>query len=88
MRVLRRPSIARLKANPDLSHVPVIALTGHATHEDIARAISASCTDYLIKPVDYETLIVNHHPPKGGGFALAEWPDNSVLPRTKQRPVT
>ena len=48
---------ARLKASPDLSHVPVIALTGHVTQEDIARAITAGCTDYLAKPIDYQMLI-------------------------------
>jgi CheY-like chemotaxis protein len=47
----------RLKATPDLAHVPVIAVTGHVTHDDIARAINAGCADYLAKPIDYETMI-------------------------------
>ncbi len=48
---------ARLKATPDLSHVPVIAVTGHVTHDEIARAIAAGCEDYLAKPIDYEMMI-------------------------------
>jgi CheY-like chemotaxis protein len=48
----------RLKASPDLSHVPVIAVTGHVTHNEIRRAISVGCADYLAKPIDYETMIL------------------------------
>ncbi|NTW01297.1 MAG: response regulator [Oscillochloris sp.] len=47
----------QLKAHPELAHVPVIAVTGHVTHDEIARAISAGCEDYLPKPIDYETMI-------------------------------
>jgi two-component system, cell cycle response regulator DivK len=49
---------ARLKASPDLAHVPVIAVTGHVTHDDIARAMKAGCADYLTKPIDYDTMIL------------------------------
>jgi CheY-like chemotaxis protein len=48
---------ARLKASPDLAHVPVIALSGHVTHHEIARAIDAGCADFLAKPIDYEAMI-------------------------------
>ncbi len=49
---------ARLKASPDLAHVPIIALTGHVTHHDIARAINVGCADVLAKPIDYEAMIL------------------------------
>jgi CheY-like chemotaxis protein len=48
----------RLKADPSLSHVPVIAVTGHVTHQEISRAIHVGCADYLAKPIDYETMIL------------------------------
>lgn len=48
----------RLKADPGLSHVPVIAVTGHVTHNEISRAIRVGCADYLAKPIDYETMIL------------------------------
>jgi two-component system, cell cycle response regulator DivK len=48
---------ARLKERPELAHVPVIAVTGHATRDDIERALSAGCRDYLIKPIDMETML-------------------------------
>jgi CheY-like chemotaxis protein len=47
----------RLKANPLVAHIPVIALSAHASAEDIARAKAAGCIDYLTKPVDRSTLV-------------------------------
>ena len=47
----------QLKANPQLSHIPVIALSAHAGREDVVRAKAAGCIDYLTKPVDRGTLI-------------------------------
>lgn len=46
-----------LKTRPHLSHIPVIALTGHVTTDDIRRAINAGCQDYLAKPVDFDRLL-------------------------------
>jgi CheY-like chemotaxis protein len=47
----------RLKANPALSAIPVIALSAHAGREDQLRARSAGCIEYLTKPVEREPLI-------------------------------
>lgn len=47
----------RLKANPRLAHLPVIAVTGHVTSEDIKRALRSGCEDYLAKPIDYEQML-------------------------------
>jgi DNA-binding response OmpR family regulator/signal transduction histidine kinase len=47
----------RLKANPALSAIPVIALSAHAGREDQLRARSAGCCEYLTKPVEREPLI-------------------------------
>jgi two-component system, cell cycle response regulator DivK len=52
---------ARLKERPELAHVPVIAVTGHATRDDIDRALSAGCRDYLIKPIDMEAMLRKVH---------------------------
>jgi PAS domain S-box-containing protein len=46
----------RLKAS-DLSSIPVVALTAHASREDQARARAAGCDGYLTKPVDRDLLI-------------------------------
>lgn len=42
----------RLKANPRLSEVPVIALTAYAMKDDDKRALEAGCTGYISKPID------------------------------------
>jgi CheY-like chemotaxis protein len=47
----------RLKENPKLREIPVIALTAHAGREDQERARKAGCSDYLTKPVEREELL-------------------------------
>lgn len=47
----------RLKGDPRLSHLPVIAVTGHVTSEEIKRALRSGCDDYLAKPIDYELMM-------------------------------
>jgi two-component system, cell cycle response regulator DivK len=48
----------RLKANDNLRHIPVIAITSHAMVGDEIEARRAGCDDYLPKPID-EDLLMN-----------------------------
>lgn len=47
----------RLKADPETSAIPVIALTAHAMADDQERAMQAGCDDYDTKPVDLPRLL-------------------------------
>lgn len=47
----------RLKADPGLQDIPVIALTAHAMATDEQRAREAGCDDFDTKPVELSRLL-------------------------------
>ena len=47
----------RIKADPGLARIPVIALTAHAMRGDADRAQAAGCDEFETKPVEFERLL-------------------------------
>lgn len=48
----------RAKEDDRISHIPIIALTAHATEDHKAYALEAGCDDYATKPVDFPGLLI------------------------------
>ncbi len=47
----------RIKANPDLQHIPIIVVTSYALSGDDAKAYEAGCDDYVSKPFSPRELL-------------------------------
>ena len=48
----------RAKEDKRVSHIPIIALTAHATEDHKVYALEAGCDDYDTKPVDFPGLLI------------------------------
>jgi two-component system cell cycle response regulator DivK len=47
----------RIKADPDLNAIPIIAVTSYALSGDDQKAFSAGCNDYVAKPFSPRKLL-------------------------------
>jgi len=47
----------KIKANSELRHIPIIAVTSHAMIGDEIQAREAGCDDYVPKPIDENELM-------------------------------
>jgi len=47
----------RIKANPDLQHIPIIVVTSYALSGDDVKAYEAGCDDYVSKPFSPRELL-------------------------------
>ena len=47
----------RIKTNPELHHIPIIAVTSYALSGDDVKAYAAGCDDYVAKPYSPRALL-------------------------------
>ncbi len=48
----------RIKAAPEIGHIPIVALTAHAMEDDETLFRNAGCDFYLSKPIDPENVVL------------------------------
>ncbi len=48
----------RAREDDSIKHIPIIALTAHASEADRQVAMEAGCDDYATKPVDFPGLLI------------------------------
>ena len=46
----------RIKAMPQLAHIPILAVTASVRPEDEQRALDAGCSGFVRKPIDINEL--------------------------------
>jgi two-component system, cell cycle response regulator DivK len=58
----------KLRADPEIRNIPVIALTAHALPADRERAMEAGCDAYQSKPIEFADLLskIEQFSGKGG----------------------
>lgn len=52
-----REVLAEVKADPDLSTIPVVVLTVSPTHEEVLRSEQLHVESYLTKPVNWDRFV-------------------------------
>ena len=45
-----------IRQNPDLSDIPIVAVSAHDSADFHAEALAAGCNDYVAKPIDFDQL--------------------------------
>jgi CheY-like chemotaxis protein len=61
----------RIKADPEISSIPIIALTASAFESDREKSLAAGCCDFDTKPVDLMRLLGKIEQSLGRTFAPA-----------------
>lgn len=46
----------RIRATPELAHIPVVAMTANVMHGDREKTLEAGCIGYIPKPIDVDEL--------------------------------
>ncbi len=51
-------AVRKLKADPDLKNIPVLAISAYSTSKEKKAAMEAGCLEYILKPVILEEFSI------------------------------
>lgn len=50
-------AIKTIREDPDINHIPIIALTAHVMPGNDKKALEAGCDEYICKPIDTQRFL-------------------------------
>lgn len=50
-------TVKKIKEMPDMSHIPIVAVTSYAMVGDREKALAVGCAGYVEKPINPETFV-------------------------------
>jgi CheY-like chemotaxis protein len=80
-RVDGRQVLERVREDPEISRIPVIALTTSDEEEDVLRSYDLGCKSFIKKPVEIETFIQTIRELQHYWFELVTLPPDSPYRR-------
>jgi two-component system, chemotaxis family, response regulator Rcp1 len=75
-RVDGRQVLAEVKCDPDLRQIPIVVLTSSAAEQDIVKAYDLHANCYVVKPVDFSSLLQVVKTIEDFWFAIVKLPPN------------
>ena len=76
-----RQVLERIRADPDLTHLPVVVLTTSSSEEDILRSYKLHANAYVTKPVDFDNFIAAIRQIDDFFLTLVQLPSADQTPR-------
>lgn len=73
-----KEALSEIKANPELRQIPIVVLTTSKAEEDIFRTYDLGVSSYIIKPIEFDSLVDIMRVLGKYYFEIIQLPDNKT----------